>query len=93
MEYIFIILVLIAVIITVYLPFLSKKSKEHDKPLTKKSSESATENVTAGEENIEKVSGEALYTFTLMASKKVCPCCECENSPSAVCCEVCGESI
>lgn len=42
------------------------------------------------EEKQPKVNAECMYQYTAANTKKVCPCCTCENPLNAICCEVCG---
>lgn len=88
-DLIFLACVVGAIVITACLAYLSNRSVKH-----RESSATAEADSSAGEmESIENADGESLYAFTLTEAKKVCPCCECENHPSAVYCEVCGAAI
>lgn len=77
------------IVITACLAYLSNRSVKHRESSVPAEADSLAEEM----ENIENADGESLYAFTLTVSRKVCPCCECENPPSAVYCEACGAAI
>lgn len=78
-----------AIVITACLAYLSNRSVKH----RESSALAEADSSIAETESIENADGESLYALTLTVSKKVCPCCECENPSSAVNCEVCGTAI